>query len=199
MNYIKLCPSCIELYPTTWEHQIYCCFKCDLNFQATMKDVINQKETNIGQHIQNCEICRAKFLTDYEVKFCNNCENNWINRELVKLALTKPKRRQKQSLVITNKPVQAYVYGWYHPKEKLPFYIGKGRGRRAWDKHTINNFTLAKCQLARTTDTVIKIYMDDLTNANALLIEELLIRVYTENGAILINNMAYQPNSGVII
>lgn len=84
-------------------------------------------------------------------------------------------------------PSHCYVYGWKHRNQKLPFYIGQGQRNRAWTRHTIGP-ELAQCQLYYDKEnTEIIIYRDGLTKEGARLVEAVLIRIFTDLGAVLLN------------
>jgi len=87
-------------------------------------------------------------------------------------------RRCKSCIRLNNKKIEQhtivgyYVYGWYHLGESLPFYIGKGKGLRGY-----RNSKVPK----------IRIYRDNLTSEGALLVESVLIDLFKELGADLMN------------
>jgi hypothetical protein len=76
-----------------------------------------------------------------------------------------------------------YVYGWYEEGASLPFYIGQGTGRRAWERHERDAFGSinAPCEQVRSSSTRVVIYAQSLTAEGALLVEAVLIRLFTGN------------------
>ena len=75
-------------------------------------------------------------------------------------------------------PQMHYVYAWFKNDEILPFYIGKGTGCRAWDRH-IDSTTGKDCtceRIARSAEVLrIKIIKDGLLDTEATLLEWTLI------------------------
>lgn len=113
---------------------------------------------------------------------CNRCGIEFICSHGKSLYCSKECRHPPPPL-----PSGCYVYGWYQsPDHSLPFYIGKGTGRRAWEPHK-NNGKPSLCQQLRTDEMVIKIYRENLTEEGSLLIESVLISVFELMGARLVN------------
>ena len=67
-----------------------------------------------------------------------------------------------------NTPPGFYVYAYLRKTNLTPFYIGKGSGRRAWDKHP----------LKVPNNSRIIIVEANLTNVGALALERRLIKWY---------------------
>lgn len=88
-------------------------------------------------------------------------------------------------------PRGQYVYGWFLPGSDLPFYVGRGQGNRAWEKHRIEEYPgivgPAFCERIRTENTRIEIFRDNLTEEGSILIEAVLIKVFASLGAFLVN------------
>jgi hypothetical protein len=84
-----------------------------------------------------------------------------------------------------------YVYKWVDPNTNIVFYIGKGTGRRAYNKHS------GRCQIKRDkllksgikNINIIYIIKDNLREDDALILEENLINKYRiiEEGGCLFN------------
>lgn len=85
-----------------------------------------------------------------------------------------------------------YVYAWIDPRVNEFFYIGKGKERRAWNDHRgARCFNKLKRVLdcGYTMNDIVRILHNNLSEENALLIEEQLINEYKiiEDGGILFN------------
>jgi hypothetical protein len=82
-----------------------------------------------------------------------------------------------------------YVYGWYKPNEKLPFYIGRGKHNRAYSQHLVKNKTLAECQKVWNTipNCRVELIKSDITFYEAIVLESTLIQQYNKLGARLTN------------
>ncbi len=80
----------------------------------------------------------------------------------------------------TKSPPSGYYVYAYLRKNGTPYYIGKGKGSRAWDKHRYKNkFTGKICGILPPKDsTRIKILEENLTEVDALLVEQNYINVH---------------------
>jgi hypothetical protein len=93
-----------------------------------------------------------------------------------------------------------YVYEWFDPRIKLPFYIGMGSGPRAWrisrNPRTLNRYKKL-LKLGYKQEGIIKIVKNDITQEAALMLETELIKKYgiVEEGGILLN-FRKDSNSG---
>lgn len=106
-----------------------------------------------------CVICGTRVYSyTFRKKYCKKC-----------------KRLRKQIKCNQILPKDCYVYGWYREGSKLPFYVGKGTGQRAW--------RYGKLQAGVT----VKIFRDSLTDEGAILVEAVLIQVFLSLGAALHN------------
>lgn len=69
----------------------------------------------------------------------------------------------------SNPPPGQYVYAYLRKSNSMPYYIGKGSGKRAWSKHHFN--------IPKNTAQII-IIESNLTEVGALALERRLIRWY---------------------
>ena len=85
-----------------------------------------------------------------------------------------------------------YVYAWFSDASPLPFYIGKGTDRRAWDRHEDADGRAMWCQTMRATAQgfKVKVIRDNLTNEGALLLESCLISFVRAMGGDLGNQVS---------
>lgn len=68
-----------------------------------------------------------------------------------------------------------YVYAHYKPEDATPFYIGKGSGRRLWDKQNRSEWWI---NIVNKYGFVAKKLIENLTHEDALKEEAKLIREY---------------------
>lgn len=185
--------------------QIYCSVECGIKARNKRHNLPNPliKESN-------CKSCGKIVTMRPRQLFCsssccysyhkkNKCKNENSNKSKIRLLTLVCKKCGKQFVSKTGKllycsdqcrlgrdrhtvPKEYYVYGWYkNSNSNLPFYIGKGIGYRAWEKHD------GIPEHFRTSEMIVKIYRDRLTNEGALLCESLLYDVFTSIGACLMN------------
>jgi transposase len=93
-----------------------------------------------------------------------------------------------------------YVYVWKNPETNKIFYIGKGKGRRAWNSHAKYRSGYKLKNLLKRgfcMKDIVSIFKDNLTEIDALKIENSLIKKYKriEEGGTLLN---YALNGGRI-
>lgn len=77
-----------------------------------------------------------------------------------------------------------YVYGWYTtPTSRLPFYVGYGVAGRCRAIHWSNG-SMDSCEKIRRSSTgfTVKIYRQDLTEQQAAMLENVVIRAFFEMG-----------------
>lgn len=85
-----------------------------------------------------------------------------------------------------------YVYLWKNPETNNIFYVGKGKGKRAWNSHAnYRSGYKLKSLLSRghNINSIVLIYRKNLTEKTALKIEDSLIKKYKriEEGGTLLN------------
>jgi hypothetical protein len=113
-----------------------------------------------------------------------------MSAEPTELEQIRPQRRPKREpLPVRNAPRGRYVYAWFKDGEKLPFYVGKGVGDRAWRRHKLDNRP-AYCQLLRESASTfqVKIVRDNLTDEGASLLESALISFLVNNCGCILSN-----------
>lgn len=91
-----------------------------------------------------------------------------------------------------NKPHGSYVYAWFNESSDLPFYIGRGEGWRAWDRHIDKSGLAQPCQMTRSASKRFRVVIlrDNLTLEGAILLESCLISFVSQIGHVLTNQMA---------
>ncbi len=84
-----------------------------------------------------------------------------------------------------------YVYAWFNEESKLPFYIGRGTGSRAWDRHQDGDGRAMFCQTTRvsTPGFRVEVIRDNLTEEGAALAEACLISFVSQCGGTLTNQV----------
>lgn len=73
-----------------------------------------------------------------------------------------------------------YVYAWYYNETGEIFYIGKGKGKRCFERKASRNAYFKN--IVNSSDVNVKILIDNLTNEEALNIEKQLIHEHWNNG-----------------
>ena len=98
---------------------------------------------------------------------------------------------ESEALPVSNLPKGRYVYAWFKDGEILPFYIGKGADRRAWQRHTIGGRT-AYCQRLRDSASTfqVKIIKDNLTDEGASLVESVLMSFLVDTCGVILSNQS---------
>lgn len=97
-----------------------------------------------------------------------------------------------------------YVYVWYNPIDQMPFYVGKGKGNRAYDvsEHSRNTYFIRKYNkiLELGMEPYVIIEKDSLSEDNALSYELELIMKYKPSfeGGIL-TNLSYSTGGKSVI
>lgn len=85
-----------------------------------------------------------------------------------------------------------YVYSWVNPKTNTPFYIGKGTDTRCTNYHESGRCENKRQKLLKegyTNEQIVKIIKDNLTEEEALSLEQKLQKEYKriEDGGTLFN------------
>lgn len=94
-----------------------------------------------------------------------------------------------------------YVYMWSDPTSKIPFYIGKGKANRAFNKHAGQRcFNKLKklLEAGNCMNSIVTILKQDLDEQSALALEEQLIHKYKrlEDGGTLFNYRTSDKGGG---
>jgi hypothetical protein len=106
----------------------------------------------------------------------------------LRIPSTRRTNRTRNSL-----PNGYYVYAWFKDDSDVPFYVGKGTGRRAWDIHVLGNrygrATPASCQMIRMScsNFRVRVLRDELTSYEAGLVESVIIDLLTRMGVVFSN------------
>ncbi len=86
-----------------------------------------------------------------------------------------------------------FVYGWYESGNSLPFYIGKGSGKRSTAVHySPRGGHKEACQLYRECckGFHVKIFKRGLTESDAYLVETVLIKTLGQLGGCSCNTQS---------
>lgn len=88
-------------------------------------------------------------------------------------------------------PRGRYVYVWINDDSNLPFYVGKGVDKRAWDRHCLDDGRSMWCQQIRSVSSGFRVVIvrDNLTNEGAMLLESSLISFISQIGGLLSNQV----------
>lgn len=165
----KTCKTCGTKFFTRKVQQLSCSVRCRQKWES------NRTEERV------CVACGKTFIGHSKKKCCS--------QDCVKAA---GEAWRKSAIRRRQTPRGCYVYGWYESSASLPFYIGQGSGNRAWEKHTLDIYNgwekcHAACEKLRTSETVVRVYRDNLTQEGALLVESVLKSVFESMGAVLLN------------
>jgi hypothetical protein len=91
----------------------------------------------------------------------------------------------------TRSPRGRYVYAWFNDDSPFPFYVGKGVGDRAWQRHmTKGQSSLCTKMRASSRGFWCHVVRDNLTNEGAMLLESCLIDLFTALGACTANQVS---------
>ena len=84
-----------------------------------------------------------------------------------------------------------YVYAWFNDESKMPFYIGRGTGSRAWDRHEDADGRAMFCQTTRVSAPGFRVAVirDNLTEEGAALVESCLMLLVSQCGGTLTNQV----------
>lgn len=181
----RICLQCGGEYTPKTVTQKYCSTECAKQYHKDRYVPIPVVPQNVP-----CIICSTLFVTNGRTnqKYCSDeCRAEGYRRSLAR----KKNYRSAASPNYEKRYRSQYVYGWYHPGHTLPFYVGRGQGKRAWEEHQVGrDKAKAACERERTKDTVIKVYRDNLTVEGALLVEAVLIALFNSMGGCLSNQVA---------
>lgn len=83
-------------------------------------------------------------------------------------------------------PARHYVYLHRRASDQLPFYVGKGKGRRAWDKNGRNRYWRLIAEKHGHDVTIVR---EDLSEPCALALERVGISILRGRGAELANQV----------
>lgn len=193
----KLCPVCNTNFATSHKSKICCSRKC-ANIRLKAAQNKGKQEDQKKEAVEKqCPTCNNKFVVKKQQIYCSpNCRplSNRV-RSKPPIKLTRPKRTKKHVELRLPKPkrraIGYYVYGWRIKGESLPFYVGKGIGKRAWLVHNLSKNREAACQYIRSTigssNVEVIIYRDNLTKVGAIFAESVLIDTFNKSGALLTN------------
>lgn len=161
----KVCVVCDKVFIAKYSHVKYCSKYCrDHAYELT------------------CMCCQKKFYGgSKEIKYCSvDCR--------VRYRTLREKERAVHKIQIdpyvptdTKIPNGYYVYLWMD--KNCLFYVGKGIGRRAWERHITGkgiDSRSADCEKRRSvaTDFRVIIARDNLTDEGARLLESVFIDLY---------------------
>lgn len=135
-----------------------------------------------GRKRTYCDACRAARLE------ARRPRDKWMRRYSV-VKLPKSLKRPAQRASTSTTPYGKYVYAWFDKRQVLPFYIGSGIERRAWDKHTQDG-EITYAQVIRESlgdHFEVRVLRQNLTTKGALLVESVLIDFVRGCGGELLN------------
>jgi len=119
------------------------------------------------------------------------CESCAPGQCLEKKAFIRPrwKKDEDKKLDPRPQPRGRYVYAWFCGDEPLPFYVGKGAGSRAWDRHLddYGRAAFSQTQRCAAENFRVVIVRDNLTEEGSMLVEAALIRFVQQAGGLLAN------------
>ncbi len=204
-KYVKPCGICGQDFEGK-SYAKYCSPVCAKRGQlARIEEAARRKPKKKPAQPKPCRICQVVFQPVYSWSvYCSEpCRATGLLNYLEQGSLRRSEeRRVRRSLesvkdVVEIVPHQehprgVYVYGWYAPGDSFPFYIGQGSGNRAWAIHLKSDYGKNKkakafCEAIRNKDTEVVIYRSNLTVEGGLLVESVLVSLFTRMGVVLTN------------
>ncbi|MFA5767475.1 MAG: hypothetical protein WC919_06120 [Candidatus Paceibacterota bacterium] len=171
---LRYCRRCGKPFVANHNQSVYCGYECRKRKKDKKPDI-------------ECP-CGKRFIRKTaNQKYCSSdCRKQFWD------GVSPKSKKPKSQKPLKPGPRGRYVYVWFKDNEVLPFYIGKGVGGRAWERHKIGCGETARpayCQRLREQASAfsIKIIKDNLTAEGARLVESALIGFLDLCGVMLSN------------